>query len=501
MAKTPAFLTLGIISLDHTSSVPLYRQLYNALREAILSGQLAPGTRLPSTRALATELSLSRNTVVNGFEQLIAEGYLAGKVGAGTHVTLNLPDDVLQVHNTVGAAEVSSSNPPRHTLSWRGQSIARTPVTASPVGTQVRAFRAGLPALEHLPLKLWSRLVTRRLRTLPNELLGYGDPAGYRPLRQAIATYLGAARGVRCEPEQVIIVSGAQQALDLTARLLLDPEDAVWVENPGYLGARGAMLAANAVPIPIPVDEDGLDVQAGRQRCPQARLAYISPSHQYPLGFTMSLTRRLALLQWAREAEAWIIEDDYDSEYRYTGYPLASLQGLDRAGRVIYIGTFSKVLFPSLRLGYVVVPPDLVDAFVAARALTDRASPSLEQAALTDFITEGHFARHIRRMRTLYTERQAALVDIAQERLAGLLDINATPAGLHLVGWLPADVDDQHVALHLAQHGLETQSLSSFAMTPLTQSGLVLGYAAVSVGKIRKGVRQMEPILAELVRG
>ncbi len=251
---------------------------------------------------------------------------------------------------------------------------------------------------------------------------------------------------MRCEASQVIVVNGAQQAVDLAARVLLDPGDTAWVEDPGYQGARGALIAAGIRLAPVPVDAEGLDVRRGARAAPGARLVYVTPSHQYPLGVTMSLNRRLALLEWASASGAWILEDDYDSEYRYAGRPLAALQGLDTAGRVIYVGTFSKVLFPALRLGYLVVPPELVDAFVAARALADRHSPSVTQAALADFIDGGHFARHVRRTRALYAERQAALVRAAQRTLGGLLEVAPAEAGMHLMGWLPVGVDDRVAA-------------------------------------------------------
>jgi GntR family transcriptional regulator/MocR family aminotransferase len=326
--------------------------------------------------------------------------------------------------------------------------------------------------------------------------LSYGDPAGYRPLREAIAEYVIAARGVRCSAEQVIVVAGSQQGLDLAARVLLDVGDTAWLEDPGYIGARGALKSAGADVVPVPVDSEGLNVAEAVSRYPLARLVYITPSHQYPLGVTMSLPRRLALLEWAQRAGAWVLEDDYDSEYRYTGRPLPALQGLDTENRTVYLGTLSKTLFPSLRLGYLVVPPDLVDTFIAAKALADRHAPSVEQAVLTDFITQGHFARHIRRTRVLYAQRQAALVDAATRELTGLLEISPAEAGMHLVGYVPEGVDDQAVSQQAAAHKVEAPALSSYALMPLRRGGLLLGYAAVDERVIREGVRRLAAALA-----
>jgi GntR family transcriptional regulator/MocR family aminotransferase len=424
------------IALNADSSAPLHRQLYSGLRDAILSGRLAAGARLPATRALASELAISRNTVLDAYAQLMAEGYVTGQIGSGTYVAHALPEDLLQVHSSARPQPPEQPSPtsqPARALSRRGELIAKTPVTVLHYQTSKSlspiSFRPGQPALDTFPLDTWRRIVDRRWRRTPRELLGYGDPAGYLPLREVIAAYLRAARAVHCDARQVIVVSGSQQALDLSARLLLDEGDAAWIEDPGYIGARGALLGAGARAVPVPVDAEGLEIATGAARSPQARMVYVTPSHQYPLGVTMSLTRRLALLEWASRAGAWVLEDDYDSEYRYAGRPLSSLQGLDSASRVIYMGTFSKVMFPALRLGYLVAPPDLVDAFVAARALADRHTPSVEQAALAEFITDGHFARHIRRMRALYAERQATLVGEARRELAGLLEVAPAAGG------------------------------------------------------------------------
>jgi GntR family transcriptional regulator / MocR family aminotransferase len=476
------------IVLDTSSAVPLHRQLYEGLRGTILAGRLRAGTRLPATRVLAHELRVSRNTVLNAFEQLLAEGYVVGKSGSGTYVSHVLPDDLLQVPLSSVAQPPA---PAYRRLSQRGALLAATPVSVARDQGQPRAFRPGLPAFDTFPFDVWTRLVARHWKQPPPELLSYGDPAGYRPLRAAIAAYLHAARGVQCTTDQVIVVAGSQQGLDLTARVLLDPGDRVWIEDPGYVGARGALRSAGAQLVPVPLDQDGLRVAVGVELCPDARMAYVTPSHQFPLGVTMSLSRRLALLDWARRADAWLLEDDYDSEYRYTGRPLPALQGLDSDARTIYLGTFSKVLFPSLRLGYLVVPADLAEAFVAARALADRHPPSIEQAALTDFIVEGHFARHIRRTRALYGERQAALLAAANHELAGLIELRAAEAGMHLVGWLPYGVSDTHSSQRAARAGVDAPALSAYALEPLERGGLLLGYAAVEQAEIWQGVQRL----------
>ena len=362
--------------------------------------------------------------------------------------------------------------------------------------SQPRAFNSTLPGVDAFPFKLWEKLLVSSWRSLSSRNLGYQSVLGHRPLREAIATYLQTGRGVHCTADQIIITNGTQQALTTTARLLLNKGEPAWVENPCYDGVKASLCAAMAQIIPVPVDAEGLVVRAGVASAPNARLAYVSPSHQYPLGVTMSLTRRLELLKWAQEAGAWVIEDDYDSEYRYAGYPLAALQGLDNAGRVIYVGTFSKVLFPALRVGYMVVPPALVKPFRAVRAHTDRGTTLFEQVVLTKFINERHFARHIRHMRTLYAERQAVFVEAAQKYLAGLLDVQSATAGLHLVGWLPDDCDDEAVAQKLLKIGIDTPSLASFAITPLSRKGLVIGYAAIPRNEIVGAVKRMGQVLA-----
>jgi GntR family transcriptional regulator/MocR family aminotransferase len=493
MVKGSAAMPFTGVALDRTSAAPLHRQLYDWLREVILSGQLAGGRRLPATRTLAAELGVSRNTVMSAFDQLLAEGYVEGKVGAGTYVSHVLPDEVLYA-----AASPRPTNGKSHAgreISRRGHLMSDLPSTVARFPELPCAFRAGLPALDRFPFDTWATLMTRRWRNPTADLLAPGHPAGYGPLREAVAGYLGVARAVRCHPDQVIITAGSQQALDLAARVLLDPGDSAWIEDPGYLGTRGALLNAGVRLVPVPVDDEGLDVGEGIARAPDARLVCVSPSCQFPLGMTMSLSRRLALLEWAAKAGSWVLEDDYNSEFRYANRPLAALQGIDTEERVIYIGTFSKVLFPSMRLGYLVVPPDLANAFIAMRSRIDMHPPTLEQVVLADFIAEGHFARHIRRMRALYAERQALLVEAAARELRGLLEVKAADAGMHLMGWLPSGADDQAASARALAYGVFAHPVSPLYIGPPGRPGLLLGYAAVNAQEIRQGARQLATAL------
>jgi GntR family transcriptional regulator/MocR family aminotransferase len=490
---------LPFIMLDDESPhVPLYRQIYEVVRRSVLSGEFGPRMRLPATRQLAKQLGVSRMTVVNAYEQLLAEGYVEGRIGAGTFVASTLPEAMLRVEQHSPATSTGSGKPENHSLSRRGEWLASTSVLTLRVQADGYnyAFQNGMPAVDEFPFKMWSQLASRRLRNPPRELLGYGDPAGYLPLREGIAAHLKSARGVRCDVDQVIVVAGSQQALDLTARVLLDPGDVAWAEDPCYPGAHNALLSAGAKVVPVPIDKEGFDLTSAMGQSKRARLAYVTPSHQFPLGLTMSLARRLSLLDWAKRADAFIVEDDYNSEFRYSGRPLSSLQGLDNDGRVIYVGTFSKTIFPSLRLGCIVVPKDLVKVFIAARALLDRHSPSLDQAILADFINEGHFARHIRRMRSLYEERQEILVAAAKRELKGLLEVKAAEAGMHLVGWLPKKVSDKTASEKAALYGVEAVPLSAYSSHHLPRGGLVLGYTALNTRQIRDGVRRLAQALA-----
>lgn len=482
-----------LVTLDATRAEPLHHQVYADIRDAILSGRIAPRSQLPSTRLLASELHISRTTVSLAFDQLRAEGFLEARERGGTFVAATIPDRVLaaaphppsrssmQGRSAAQVRPVPSAAVP----SRRGATLASLTTPAmSFSGLQPRAFRTGVPALDAFPHSVWGQIAARLWRRAPRALLAYGVPNGHEPLRRAIADYLEVSRGARCTSEQVIVVGGSQEALYLAAQLLIEPGDTAWVENPGYPGARNALAAAGARIVGVPLDGEGLDLAQGLRLAAKARIAYITPSHQYPLGVTMTIGRRLALLEWARRSGAWILEDDYDSEFRYTSRPLPSLQGLD-AGRgdhnerVIYVGSFSKTLFPSLRIGFLVVPSPLVDAFAAARAVIDRQSPTVDQAVLAEFIAEGHFVRHLRRMRALYAERQHALLrGVRDGPLIEHVETGPSDAGMHLVGWLRQHRDDARASARALEAGIEAQPLSAMALGPVSRGALLLGYAA-----------------------
>jgi len=487
-----------VLSLDPTSAVTLQQQLYLGLRDAILQGRLAPGVQLPGSRALAHSLGVSRTTMALVFDQLRAEGYVEGHERTGTFVARLLPDRLLNARNA-GPARRASSPPRGRTarLSNRGKVIAGLSVSSAPMlgGTGARAFRMGTPALDHFPLPLWGRLLSRAWRRVTPSQLAYAEPNGYAPLREAIAAYVRQARAVRCESGQVIIVSGAQQAFDLAARVLLDPGDVAAVEEPGYRGARAALMAAGVTLVPVPVDADGLQVDALLALHPAPRLACVTPSHQFPLGATLSARRRMALLEWARTNDRWIVEDDFDSEYRFRTRPLPSLQGMDSDARVLYVGTFSKTLFPSLRLGYLIVPASLVDAFARARAIVDRHPSALEQVVLADFIADGHFARHVRRMRGLYAERQATLLQLLGQQASEWLVGAAADAGMHLVAWLRDGLDDARVSQRAFDAGVIAAPLSALSAAPVTRGALMLGFAAFDRVTMHRGVSTLCEVL------
>jgi GntR family transcriptional regulator/MocR family aminotransferase len=481
--RTPVRGLVPILAVDRRSSRPLGQQLYEAYRTAIVEQQIHPGQPLPSSRTLAAELHVSRIVVVTAFEQLRAEGYVETSHGSGTFATRTLPEQALAAPGD--AARPSTRRGPRR--------VARLPAlegtSPEPWTEGFGAFRLSQPALDQFPFHVWARLCARHAKNPRRSLLAYGETLGYRPLREALAHSLRITRGVRCGPEQIMVVSGSQQGLDLCARVLVDAGAEVWVEEPGYAGARNAFALAGAQLVPVPVDAEGLNVTRGVALSPRARVAYVTPSHQFPLGMTLSAARRMQLLGWARRQGAWLIEDDYDSEYRYESLPIAALQGLDRAQRVIYLGTLSKVLFPALRLGYLVLPPDLVPAFRRVREAMDIFPASFHQAVLADFIAEGHFARHLRRMRVLYRERRTALVAALRAELGADCELLGDQAGMHLVLALPGVEKDREVALRAGALGLRVKPLSETWLGRPARQGLVLGYGAVPARHAREAVR------------
>jgi GntR family transcriptional regulator / MocR family aminotransferase len=496
LKKQSSLLPFAVLTVRADAKIPLFRQIFDELRNAILTGRLKPGTCLPSTRQLAAELNVSRNTVLSAYDQLLAEGYLEGVAGSGTFVARNLPEENLQPGPI--APRGHDNHYQNRSPSKRGGKLAAIlPDTGQGRLGKLIPFRNPIPELASFPFNIWSKLLARYSRNPSYDLLGYTYPAGYPRLRKAIADYLRSARGVRCDAEQVIVVPSSQIALDIIAHMLLDHGDTALIEDPGFFGARAVFGRAGIRITPIPIDEEGVSLSAIRKTRNGARILYVTPSHQFPLGVTMSLARRLDLLEWARQTNAWIIEDDYDGEYRYTGRPIPSLQGLDGNERVIYIGTFSKVMFPSLRIGYLVVPRDLAEVFIKGRILVDTLSSTIPQVALADFIEDGHFARHIRRMRKLYAERQACLIAAIKAELSGLLEVEEREAGMHLIGWLPPGVDDRQASNAAWRYNLIARPLSATSLRSLGRGALVLGYTGFNEQQLRLGVRRLRIALSD----
>jgi len=469
------------LPIERACGTPIHRQIYEGLRRAILDGFLRPGQRVLSTRALALELEVSRLPVLSAYDQLLHEGYLEGRVGSGTFVSALLPDDLL-------GSPLSTAAVARH--------APRPPIRTSGEG-RLGPFRMSLPALDQFPHALWARLVARHAHALTHAQMAYSDAAGVVALREAIAAHVRAARAVRCEAEQVLIVSGSQAALRLAAAVLLSRGDRVAVEEPSYPGARAALAASGAELVPVPIDDEGISVASLKKRGGRVRAAYVTPSHQYPLGTSMTAARRFALLDWAQQQNAWVLEDDYDSEYRYVSRPLGALQGMDAHQRVIYIGTFSKVLFPALRVGYLVVPPSLWQRFVEAREAFDLFSPTLYQLALAEFLREGHFARHLRRMRPVYLERRDALLTGLARHCGDRVTVHNADAGLHLAALLPAGFDDREVVRRMAIRGLTATALSTCYAGKAARSGLLLGFGGSTGRRLLEATRTLASILSD----
>lgn len=470
----------------------MHRQIYDAYRAAIVERTLRPNERVPSSRTLASELGISRIPVLNAYAQLLGEGYFEARTGAGTVVSSTLPDQVTKPRHSSAS---SKSRNGHRTISRECAPLPSTQRVLPWLAGCWGAFNPGQPAIDQFPFKIWSRLIVRQSRKLPLSSMHYGDLRGSKDLREAIASYLRTARGVHCEAEQIMIVSGSQQALHISARVLVGRGAAVWVEEPGYRFARNVFQLNGCTIVPVPVDSEGMNVMAGISRCRTARAALVTPSHQYPLGVTMSASRRMQLLEWARDSGSWIIEDDYDSEYRYDSMPIPSLQGLDTAARVVYIGTFSKVLFPSLRIGYIVIPPDLIDKFLSVRFTLDLAPPAFLQLVLADFIREGHFSRHIRRMRVLYRERLGVLFQGLRNHLGIAVTITGEEAGLHLSVTVPPGFCDHKISERAAQERLWLAPLSLYYVERPSPQGFILGFSNTPTQEIPRAVSKFRDVL------
>jgi GntR family transcriptional regulator / MocR family aminotransferase len=497
MSRKSGIGTLLGFDLERAGPAPLFHQLYRQLRQAVLEGRLRPGVRLPATRFLARELGLSRNTVLTAYDQLASEGFLELRHRSGVFVAEDLPI----------AEPIPPDSPPTPAprIGKRGEATLGSRPVADPrsalaAGRWPGCFASALPDVSSFPFDLWARLLARHWRRPAAQLPVGGDAGGHPDLRAAIAHYLGEARGIACDPDHVLVVSGIRQALDLTCRLLLDPGDAAWMENPGHPGLRAVLTANGLAVASVPVDGEGIDVAAGRRMAPRARLACVAPSHQYPLGVALSLQRRLMLLDWAREAEAWVLEDDYDSEYRYAGRPLAALKSLDADQRVIYVGTLSKLMFPSLRLAYLVAPPQLADAFRRLRAALDDQPSMVAQPALAELFRSGHLAAHVRRMRQTYAARQRGFLAAARTHLDGLVAFKPEDSGLHLVGrplGRLAARRDHDLAAQARRDGIVLSCLSEYDAVGGGPEGLMFGYAAAPEHLVAPALQRLREIWTE----
>ncbi len=493
MARSLGGQLLDTLVIDRAAKTPLFRQLDAQLRQAVASRRLPAGTRLPGTRQLAKELGVSRITVKNTYEQLVAEGYFRSVGRSGTYVA------EIGAHNLSPTAAATPARPLRgiSRLSARGARIAKTQANTRLGST--RPFRPGTPAMDLFPFQTWARLWNRQLRKSQRHHFGYGEPGGRRSLRQAIAGYLRDARAVNCDAEQIIITNGAQQAFILIALSLLDPGDRVLFEDPGHAAGRDVFAAAGLEIIPASIDGEGLDLSCAAELEPAPKLIFTTPSHQHPLGVTMSIGRRLELLAYAKRHKTWILEDDYDSEFRYSGRPISAMQGLDEYACVLYIGTFSKVLFQSIRLGYLVVPHSLVEPLSAAQVLICQSISQSTQGALADFINEGHFTAHLRKMRIAYAERCNALSDELRKQAGDILEVSVPEAGMHLIAWLPGGMCDRRLCESLWQAGIDALPLSMYCLKPFSRGGLILGFANTAVQDMASNVARLTEVLRETI--
>ncbi|HEY3757320.1 MAG TPA: PLP-dependent aminotransferase family protein [Opitutaceae bacterium] len=479
-------LSLNLVSVSANREESLQQQLTEELRVRIIRGELPPGSRLPSSRELRRSLGVARNTVLSVYEQLAAEGYVGGRRGSGTYVQENLPDLRLRAagqRGRIGSASPLSISPAARRLADAARGTVAGTVAPLP-------FRPCVPSAPEFPIGVWESLRRRVLNRNGAHLLDYAEPAGYRPLREAISVHVQDYRGVRCTPDEIIVTAGAQQAFHLIVAALVGPGDPVGMEDPGYAGFRSAALAAQAELIPMPVDRDGMVLPKRRLARPPV-VIYMTPSRQFPLGVTMSLCRRLDWLEFAEKTGAWLIEDDYDSEHRYSGRPLPALQGLKENGRVLYVGTFSKTVFPSLRLGYIVAPARLVPDLVRMRAVLDGHSPSIDQAVLAEFMEGGRYARHLRRTQAIYGERLQVFRSEMESRLGGVVRLEASSSGLSLVGWLPENADSEEWAKRALAGGIEVSPISKYVIRTKCPAGIVFGFAPYPPALIRRSVEKL----------
>lgn len=494
--KRHAGAVLSSIKIDKTADRKIAIQLYMALRDLLLTGALTPGDRLPATRTLAQEIGVSRTTVIDAVDRLISEGLLEARVGAGTYVSQAL--NARLAPRPVREASDTAAVVPRLSHAARHAIPDFAPRTRLPHKSE--AFVTALPALDAFPMAQWAKLSGRHWRKDRDHITGYGEPFGYMPLRRAIARQLNASRGIRCNPEQIFITNGAQRAFSLVGGMLVNPGEPIWFENPGAIGARNAFVAIGANPVSVAVDAEGLSVEDGLAKAPHFRLAFVTPSHQQPLGHVMSLPRRLALLKAANDADAIIVEDDYDGEFYYGDQPPPTLKSIDTHGRVIYVGTFSKSLFPALRLGFVLVPEGLIDSFERVCLTWLSGVPTVTQAIVAEFMDEGMFATHIRTMRQLYKHRHDTLMAAAAD-LAGDINLQPTSSGFHAVGLLSPGLEEGKIVEGAAAHGITTAPLSRYAVGHIPQRGIVLGFGSCAQEEIRKGISVLKTVLPDCRAG
>ena len=479
MPKSSLHINIPGLVVNRKSKTPAYRQIYEGLRDIILNRQIREGQRLPSSRILAEDLRVSRNIVLLAYEQLALEGYINSGVGSGSYVSKNL-DRIITTRKQKKSADDNNAPAakPKPFVNFR-YPLSENIIKKESAKSSVIPFQNGIPSFDQFPFKQWVKCAYKIFREFEFLHLGYDDAQGFYPLRQSIAAYLRTNRALHCEPEQIVITNGAQQAINMIAKLLVKKNDLFWMEDPGYSNAKAAFMEEGASPCYIPLTKNGINVEWAIKRYPKANLVYVTPSNQFPTGGTLPLSKRIQLLNWAHKSNMWIIEDDYDSEFRYSKKPIASLQGLDNFGRVIYLGTFSKILFPALRIGYLVLPSvEIARTFSKAKAFFDRQNSITDQAILHEFMKQDFFGSHLRKMRILYKKRQDILCKQIDKYGKGVIRVEKQDSGMHLIGWLPEGTDDKIISDYLQLHNIITTPLSGYSNKFQTKPGLILGYTS-----------------------